>query len=830
MLAKGSVHAQHVLSSLNQQRALRQFCDAVLSVESGEEVCYAHRNILACFCELFQSKTETPARSCMEVYLEHCPLDGLKLLLDFFYTGELKLDPLNLGNVQLAAVCLGVPEALTLCQQFEEGPQEPAQIVKRKRGRPRKSKTITLTSSVARNEEAATATVTALDPSLLDSASDVFSTTTTRSGRKVKGPRRLLGESPPEELSPYGKVKRSPLEREISVTPGERDGAKAAKEAPSLLQDLSEQEVERLDFYSASCDSPSSFLALWHATQTATLRPRRKPGGKEMKKENGEQMEDNSKKGSVQCPICDKTFCSKYYLKVHNRRHTGEKPFVCAKCGKRYYRKENLIEHQTRNCSRVLVFSCPTCPLTFTKKQEIRLHIISHTGDMPNKCSTCPEQFMHKRELTIHQIKAHGFPKPHACSLCTKCFLSRTELRVHEASKHRGEKPFVCEECGHRASSRNGLQMHIKAIHRNERPFVCSYCNHAFTQKANLNMHLRVHTGEKPYQCHLCGKTFRTQASLDKHHRTHTGERPFSCEFCQQRFTEKGPLLRHVASKHQEGRPHCCNICGKTFKAIEQLRVHVRRHKGMRKFECSDCGYKFTRQAHLRRHVQIHKRTENYNPRQRKLRNLIVEEDGQSDAEVPEEAIGETLATSGVTLVTGGVTLATGGVTLATGGQTVATGGVTLVTGGVTLATGGVTLATGGQTVATGGVTVATGGVTLATGGETLATGGVTLATGGVTLATGGLTLATDGVTLATGGQTLEAGGEASMLAPGNVSISGLEQRDIVRVVIQPEGLHTEETVETFTVSDVIEQTQLVTGGYESTVVVEEMVDASKKT
>ncbi|CAN9515642.1 unnamed protein product [Ophioblennius macclurei] len=634
--AEGHHHAQHVLSSLNQQRAAGNFCDAVLHVGGGV-VYLAHRCILASFSELFQ-EPPAPAATCMEFSLQGCPSNGLELLLNFVYTGELKLDPDNLDQVQHAASSLGIPQALALCEQFKDTSQDPGPV-KRKRGRPRKS----AVDSAAVKEENLTKTTkdeSAFDTStasLTPAPNSSSATTTTRSGRVVKGPKRLvtIDES---SISDSKRATGVPVEMgSCDVTEntnsdqpdGESEVTKQQIDVRdcSVSQATDEDDDDVEDLEAVNEDTDEEYVpAEEPASSPPSTSTSQKCKSKVNRNKDGEAVEEDSTKQPVQCPICMKSFKSKYYLKVHNRRHTGERPFGCNKCGKRYFRKENLLIHEIRDCARVQTYSCPTCSSIFKSKEELRLHVVSHTGDMPHKCSTCPEQFMYKKNLTIHMMKAHGYPKPHACTQCTKTFLTRTELRVHEAAKHRGEKPFVCEECGHRASSRNGLQMHIKAIHRNERPFVCNLCGHAFSQKNNLNMHLRIHSGERPYQCHLCGKTFRTQASLDKHHRTHTGERPFSCDVCEQRFTEKGALVRHKASKHEEGRPHCCHICGKTFKAKEQLRVHLRRHKGMRKFECADCGYKFTRQAHLRRHIQVHKRTENYNPRQRKLRNVIVQE------------------------------------------------------------------------------------------------------------------------------------------------------------------------------------------------------------
>lgn len=43
-------------------------------------------------------------------------------------------------------------------------------------------------------------------------------------------------------------------------------------------------------------------------------------------------------------------------------------------------------------------------------------------------------------------------------------------------------------------------------------------------------------------------------------------------------------------------------------------------------------------QAHLRRHLKIHNRVENYTPRQRKLRNLIVEDENTETTSPPPTA------------------------------------------------------------------------------------------------------------------------------------------------------------------------------------------------
>ena len=73
--------------------------------------------------------------------------------------------------------------------------------------------------------------------------------------------------------------------------------------------------------------------------------------------------------GSVDC-TCGKIFRNKSNFKVHERKHTGEKPFKCKFCPKSFSSSGNRKEHHRRHTQNK-VYKCehPGCREAFHRHQ-----------------------------------------------------------------------------------------------------------------------------------------------------------------------------------------------------------------------------------------------------------------------------------------------------------------------------------------------------------------------------------------------------------------------------------------------------------------------------
>ena len=314
------------------------------------------------------------------------------------------------------------------------------------------------------------------------------------------------------------------------------------------------------------------------------------------------------------CSLCERKFQTNHERKLHELRHKA-----CPVCGGRYILLSTHMRiHSTDR------HVCSVCKKAFRVVGQLKNHMLTHSDESPYICSDCSDRFRTSSALKQHMV-THEEERSRECTISGKTFGHTKSLKGDMRIRRRGSRANLLGQGpgGYKKSSSGPAvssslstcgdikfdelpKMNCDAV-ADDRP-QCNVCGRRFVRQIYLDKHMSIHTGEKPHKCSFCDMKFRDCHQRTLHELGHKGMLP-QCNVCGGRFVS---LSKHMLTHSTDNFNYVCSVCQKAFRMASKLKSHMLIHSGEKPCTCADCGRRFRCSSNLKCHMKIHTNEKNH--------------------------------------------------------------------------------------------------------------------------------------------------------------------------------------------------------------------------
>lgn len=219
-------------------------------------------------------------------------------------------------------------------------------------------------------------------------------------------------------------------------------------------------------------------------------------------------------------------------------------------------------------------FPCDTCGTTYQRFEDFHHHtLLEHTSLRDQNFPSSSEDFS---EQSVKDPKASNIVQLLSCPICPKKFKWKISLKEHLRKMH----PNESQEQGTDNNASTTMKMVKPGLANPKKTdFICVHCNKSFSKSTNVSIHIRrIHLKQRNYKCDICSKTFFAINDIERHLKVHGVQKKHNCPYCDETFENAESVKVHIENHHKDFiSSNYCPYCKEFFSTETAVMKHIDR-------------------------------------------------------------------------------------------------------------------------------------------------------------------------------------------------------------------------------------------------------------